>query len=59
MRRRNRRGSACWQWTPPLMSCEHLLAEHPRGLRYRRDELSGWLGNHNRYGGHGGDRAFF
>src|SRR5689334_2996502 len=23
------------------------------------DELAGWLGDHDRYGGHGGDRAFF
>lgn len=36
-----------------------LLAEHPRGLLYKRDEPAGWLGNHDRYGGHGGDRAFF
>jgi Protein of unknown function (DUF3987) len=38
---------------------QHLLAHQPRGLLYTRDELSGWLGNHDRYGGHGGDRAFF
>lgn len=38
---------------------QHLLAEQPRGLLYQRDELAGWLGNHDRYGGHGGDRAFF
>jgi hypothetical protein len=38
---------------------QRLLAEHPRGLLYMRDELAGWLGNHDRYGGHGGDRAFF
>ena len=38
---------------------QHLLAEQPRGLLYLRDELSGWLGNHDRYGGNGGDRAFF
>jgi hypothetical protein len=24
-----------------------------------RDELTGWFGNHDRYGGSGGDRAFF
>jgi hypothetical protein len=36
-----------------------LLAEQPRGLLYMRDELVGWLGNHDRYGGKGGDRAFF
>ena len=38
---------------------QHLLAEQPRGLLYVRDELSGWFGNHDRYGGNGGDRAFF
>jgi hypothetical protein len=38
---------------------QHLLAEQPRGLIYQRDELAGWLGNLDRYGGHGGDRAFF
>jgi len=38
---------------------QHLLAHQPLGLLYTRDELSGWLGNHDRYGGHGGDRAFF
>lgn len=38
---------------------QHLLAEQPRGLLYMRDELTGWLGNHDRYGCHGGDRAFF
>jgi hypothetical protein len=38
---------------------QHMLSGQPRGLLYMRDELSGWLGNHDRYGGHGGDRAFF
>ncbi len=38
---------------------QHLLACQPRGLLYTRDQLSGWFGNHDRYGGHGGDRAFF
>jgi hypothetical protein len=38
---------------------QYLLSEQPRGLLYMRDELSGWLGNHDRYGGQGGDRAFF
>jgi len=37
----------------------HILAGQPRGLLYVRDELAGWLGNHDRYGGHGSDRAFF
>ncbi len=38
---------------------QHMLAQQSRGLLYTRDELAGWLGNHDRYGGHGGDRAFF
>jgi hypothetical protein len=38
---------------------QHLLAGQPRGLLYLRDELAGWLGNHDRYGGHGADRAFY
>jgi hypothetical protein len=38
---------------------QHLLAEQPRGLLYMREELAGWLGNHDRYGGHGADRAFY
>jgi Protein of unknown function (DUF3987) len=38
---------------------QHLLARQPRGLLYMRDELTGWFGNHDRYGGNGGDRAFF
>ena len=38
---------------------QHLLSEQPRGLLYKRDELVGWFGNHDRYGGHGGDRAFY
>jgi putative DNA primase/helicase len=38
---------------------QHMLAQAPRGLLYYRDELAGWLGDHDRYGGHGGDRAFY
>ena len=38
---------------------QRLFAEQPRGLLYMRDELTGWLGNHDRYGGHGGDHAFY
>ena len=37
---------------------QHLLAHQPRGLLYTRDELSGWLGNHDRYGGRGGTGRF-
>ena len=35
-----------------------LAAALPRGLLLHRDELSGWLGGFDRYGGGGSDRAF-
>jgi len=38
---------------------QKMLSESPRGLLYVRDELAGWLGALDRYGGHGADRAFF
>jgi 5S rRNA maturation endonuclease (ribonuclease M5) len=38
---------------------QRMLAEAPRGLIYVRDELAGWLGSFDRYGGNGADRAFF
>jgi hypothetical protein len=38
---------------------QRLLAQNPRGLLYHRDELAGWLGNMDRYGGKGGDRGFY
>jgi hypothetical protein len=38
---------------------QHLLAENSRGLLYVRDELMGWLGGFDRYGGAGADRAFY
>src|SRR5262245_16189367 len=38
---------------------QRLLAENPRSLLYVRDELAGWLGGFDRYGGHGADRAFY
>ena len=38
---------------------QRMLAEAPRGLIYVRDELAGWLGGFDRYGGNGADRAFF
>jgi hypothetical protein len=38
---------------------QRLLAGQPRGLLHLRDELTGWFGNLDRYGGQGGDRAFF
>ena len=36
-----------------------LLAAHGRGLLFHRDELSGWLGAFDKYGGAGSDRAFW
>jgi hypothetical protein len=38
---------------------QQLLAENPRGLLHMRDELSGWLGSFDRYGGDGADRGFY
>ena len=35
-----------------------LAASLPRGLLLQRDEMSGWLGSFDRYGGGGSDRAF-
>jgi Protein of unknown function (DUF3987) len=35
-----------------------LAAALPRGLLLQRDELSGWLGAFDKYGGGGSDRAF-
>jgi hypothetical protein len=36
-----------------------LLAANHRGLLHVRDELAGWLGGFDRYGGNGADRAFY
>ena len=36
-----------------------LAASNGWALLQCRDELAGWLGNMNRYSGHGGDRAFW
>jgi hypothetical protein len=38
---------------------QRLLAEQPHGLLFVRDELAGWFGTHDRYGGTGADRAFY
>jgi hypothetical protein len=37
---------------------KRLSTQH-RGVLFTRDELAGWLGNFDRYGGKGGDRAFW
>jgi hypothetical protein len=41
-----------------IESLARLLAQHPRGLLFSRDELAGWLESFNRYSG-GGDRPFW
>jgi hypothetical protein len=38
---------------------QRLLAQNPRGLISLRDELAGWFGEFDRYGGRGGDRGFY
>jgi hypothetical protein len=38
---------------------QQMLAESPRGLFSVRDELAGWLGSFDRYGGKGSDRSFY
>jgi hypothetical protein len=38
---------------------QQLLAANPRGLLHVRDELAGWLGSFDRYGGDGADRGFY
>jgi hypothetical protein len=38
---------------------ENLLSRNPRGLVLIRSELSGWIGQLDRYGGSGTDRAFY
>ena len=38
---------------------QRLLADNPRGLLHARDELAGWLGGFDRYGGNGADRGFY
>jgi hypothetical protein len=38
---------------------QRILAQSPRGILHVRDELSGWLGSFDRYGGNGADRAFY
>ncbi|HEV7267246.1 MAG TPA: DUF3987 domain-containing protein [Falsiroseomonas sp.] len=45
---------------PTIEKAGRLAADNPRGLLLLRDELAGWLGGMDRYGGGGGaDRAFW
>jgi len=43
----------------PTEALQRLLADNPRGLLHVRDELAGWLGSFDRYGGNGADRSFY
>ena len=43
--------------TPEALAA--LLGTQPKGLLAHRDELAGWLGSFDRYGGGSGDRAFW
>jgi hypothetical protein len=44
---------------PTIEKVARLVLENPKGLMLLRDELSGWIGSLDRYGGAGGDRAFY
>lgn len=44
---------------PSIEALGRLLAQTARGLLFHRDEMAGWIGNFDRYGGHGGDRPFW
>jgi hypothetical protein len=37
----------------------NIMSGNPKGLFLVRDELSGWIGSFDRYGGEGSDHAFF
>jgi hypothetical protein len=44
---------------PTVEAMTLLCANNPRGVMLLRDELAGWLGGMDKYGGAGGDRAFW
>jgi hypothetical protein len=44
---------------PTIERFARLIGENPKGMLLYRDELSGWIGSHDRYGGAGGDRPFY
>src|SRR5262249_54939107 len=44
---------------PTTEKVARLVVENPKGIALFRDELSGWVGSLNKYGGNGGDRAFY
>ena len=44
---------------PTVEKIARLVLENPKGLMLFRDELAGWIGALDKYGGAGGDRAFY
>jgi hypothetical protein len=44
---------------PTIEKVARLALENPKGLALIRDELAGWIGALDKYGGNGGDRAFY
>jgi hypothetical protein len=44
---------------PTVEKVARLVLENPKGLLVFRDELAGWIGALDKYGGAGGDRAFY
>jgi len=44
---------------PTVEKVARIVLENPKGLMLFRDELAGWIGALDKYGGAGGDRAFY
>ncbi len=44
---------------PTVEKVARLVLENPKGMMLFRDELAGWIGALDKYGGAGGDRAFY
>jgi hypothetical protein len=44
---------------PTTEKVARLVLENPKGLLLYRDELAGWVGSMDKYGGAGSDRAFY
>ena len=44
---------------PTVEKVARLALENPKGMMLFRDELAGWIGALDKYGGAGGDRAFY
>jgi hypothetical protein len=48
-----------WAVDQTTEKAARILGENPEGFILFRDELAGWLGGFDKYGGSGGDRAFW